>query len=85
MKYLIIPLLLTLTACASTSGPTERGTPEEPIVVLRANEELSTDLFAEAHRCQGVVKYQAEIQNNNIRSRLTCAWEVEPDQWGSWE
>jgi hypothetical protein len=85
MKYLIIPLLLTLTACASTSGSTQRGTPEDPIVVQRANEELSANLFSEAHRCQGTVKYQAEIQNNNMRSRLTCVWEVEPDQWGSWE
>lgn len=84
MKYIIIPLILAVSACSSTSGPQSRGTTEDPIVVLRANEEVAVDLFTDAHRCQGVVKYQAETQNGNLRSRLSCEWEVDPDEWGSW-
>lgn len=90
MKYLIIVLTLAVSGCASTSDTPTNNLTGSDIAPYTANKELSapvpaSNLFTEAHRCQGTVKYQAEVQNNAMRSRLTCEWLVEPDEWGSWE
>lgn len=88
MKYLIIPILLAITACASKPEVIDPIAPITPIIPQKSTQSVSgipkIDLFAEAHRCQGIVKYQAEAQNGEIRSRLSCEWSVTPDQWGSW-
>jgi len=85
MKLLIIPILLLLSSCATTSQAPPVIVPDAAVVAPVATQEVSHDLFSEAHRCEGTVKYQAEMQNDNMRSRLTCEWEVSPDEWGSWE
>ena len=89
MKYLIIPLVMILSACAGISQRQSTVVPQGQITSYNATEELEPfvqfNLFAEAHRCQGVVKYEAEIQNDKMRSRLTCTWKVNPNEWSNWE
>ncbi len=89
MKYLIVPLILAISACATTSQKKQPvGSDGEiiPYIVTEAvSAPISNNLFSEAHRCQGIVKYQAEMQNGEMRSRLTCEWQVTPDTWGIWE
>ncbi len=86
--YLILPLLLLLASCAGMNQPVPTVTAPTEIVAVEATQAVvetpSLDLFADANRCQGTVSYQAEIQNNELRQRLTCAWEVSPDEWGTW-
>jgi hypothetical protein len=88
MKLLLIPLLLILSSCAMTKQPQPTDVADTAIVAPTVSQELTgpmtNNLFSEAHRCQGTVKYQAEMQNAMIRSRLTCEWEVSPDEWGTW-
>ena len=85
MKWLI-PLLI-LTGCATTDQPTTTEVMDEPatgktVSVDSANTTVS--LFDEAHKCKGVVRYQIEQQDGKTRSRLSCEWTVQPDEWGEW-
>ncbi len=88
MKYSIILPVLLLSSCALTSKQQPMDVAPVAIDPVTATETVTErsrfDLFADAHRCQGIVEYEAEIQNDEIRSRLTCSWEVTPDNWGSW-
>ena len=79
MKNMIFVTLLATVAfagCSSTSSPVESSEVSLP--------PQGTDLFQEAHRCQGKVRYQIEQLGDQVRSRLSCEWEVRPDQWGEW-
>ena len=75
MKYLLlITIAVLMTGCATSKTP--------PTVIETTS---TNDLFEEAHRCQGVVNYQAEITSNGeIRSRLSCKWNVTDQYWGAW-
>ena len=73
MIYVILLVMVGLVGCSTTS--TSLSPPAEA---------SQASLFDEAHRCEGVVKYQAEMQDGRMRSRVQCEWTVSPDEWGAW-
>ena len=75
--WAILVVIIVLTGGCATAT-----TPANPEVKAEATP--SASLFDEAHRCEGVVRYEAEMQRGEMRSRLSCEWTVEPDEWGAW-
>lgn len=77
MMFVILLVTVVLAGCSTSQVP-------QDVAVPQSRTENQVSLFDEAHRCQGIVKYQAEMQSGEMRSRLQCEWTVSPDEWGAW-
>ena len=84
MTFVTLLGMVVLAGCSSTGNNSIDTDTTVPQVTAVPQSGSEVSLFQEAHRCQGTVRYQAEVQRGELRSRLSCEWQVSPDEWGTW-
>lgn len=87
MKYLIVPIILIISACATTTPPIPADTPVEEIVPEIVTQELSdpiADMLIQARKCPGVVTFTAIYANDKPKARFSCSWDLNEQLTETW-